>query len=215
MLLLDGRPIAKAWREELKEKITSLKSKGIEPQLGIILIGDDPASVMYTNLKSKVAQSLGIQADLIHLPTNTTTDEAVTAVTAVNEKRAVHAILIQLPLPDQIDTDRVLATIDRQKDADGLHPHSLGDLLIGNERAVPATPKGIFRLLEAYHISTVSKHVVIIGRSNILGKPLAAMFLNRNATVTICHSKTPDLSHFTHQADILVMDTGVPGLLTK
>ena len=213
MILLDGRRVGQTWRASLKPRIESLKKRGITPGLGVILVGDDPASHLYVARKEEASRAMSYLFHKLTLPTTTETSEVQAAIVALNQNPKIHGIIIQLPLPAQIDTDAVLETIDPQKDVDGLHPANLGDLLIGHERVVPATPKGIVRLLEAYTIETEGKHVVIVGRSTILGKPLAALFLNRNATVTICHSKTENLGFFTRQADLIVMDTGVPNLL--
>ncbi len=213
MILLDGRRVGQTWRDSLKPRIESLKKRGITPGLGVILVGDDPASHLYVARKEEASRAMSYLFHKLTLPTTTETSEVQAAIVALNQNPKIHGIIIQLPLPAQIDTDAVLETIDPQKDVDGLHPANLGDLLIGHERVVPATPKGIVRLLEAYTIETEGKHVVIVGRSTILGKPLAALFLNRNATVTICHSKTENLGFFTRQADLIVMDTGVPNLL--
>ncbi|MEK7461317.1 MAG: tetrahydrofolate dehydrogenase/cyclohydrolase catalytic domain-containing protein [Patescibacteria group bacterium] len=213
MILLDGRRVGQTWRDSLKPRIESLKKRGITPGLGVILVGDDPASHLYVARKEEASRAMSYLFHKLTLPTTTETSEVQAAIVALNQNPKIHGIIIQLPLPAQIDTDAVLETIDPQKDVDGLHPANLGDLLIGHERMIPATPKGIVRLLEAYNIETEGKHVVIVGRSTILGKPLAALFLNRNATVTICHSKTENLGFFTRQADLIVMDTGVPNLL--
>lgn len=214
MKILDGRAMADAWRIKISQQVTELRARGITPGLAVVLVGDDPASVIYTNMKEKASRSLGFHSVKKTLPAEASTAEIKALLATLNADPSVHGILVQLPLPDQVDTDAVLATIDPLKDVDGLHPYSLGELLIGNELIVPATPRGIMRLIEAYQIETVGRHVVIVGRSNILGKPLAAMFLNRDATVTICHSKTQDLASLTRLGDIVVMDTGVPELLT-
>ncbi len=214
MLLLDGREIARTWRESLKLRIEKLTERGITPGLGVLLVGDDPASHVYVVRKGEACRRLGIFFELVELPGRATTPEVIAALERLNRDPRCHGLIIQLPLPKSVDTDAVLERLDPAKDVDGLHPMNLGDLLIGHERIVPATPKGIVRLLEAYKIQTEGKHVVIVGRSMILGKPLAAIFLNRNATVTICHSKTENLGFFTKQADLIVMDTGVPGLLS-
>lgn len=215
MQLLDGQSVARAWRAEIHERVLQLKGQGATPGLAVVLVGEDPASILYTTMKERASLAAGFFSRKQTLPATATTEEVVAIIQSLNEDAAISGILVQLPLPPQINTDTVLEAIDPNKDVDGLHPKSLGDLLIGHERLVPATPKGIMRLLEHYRLTTEGQHVVIVGRSNILGKPLAALFLNRNATVTICHTKTSDLRQFTRQADIIVMDTGVPGLLTR
>ena len=213
MQILDGRVVAQKWRDDIRQQLSVCQARGVTPGLAVVLVGDDPASVLYTSMKEKVSRELGFVSLKIVLSAQTTTDELCRRITELNLDPAIHGILVQLPLPAQIDTNRVLEVIDPHKDVDGLHPTSLGNLLIGNEQVVPATPRGILYLLDAYDVRTSGQHVVIIGRSNILGKPLAAMFLNRDATVTICHRKTRNLAALTRQGDIVVMDTGVPGLL--
>lgn len=214
MQLLDGRAVATAWQDEIAREARRLSGCGHPPGLAVILVGDDPASRLYTSMKQRVSQSVGFHSRQVTLPAAASTKEVISAIEQINADPTIDGILVQLPLPDQVDTDLVLATIDPAKDADGLHPYNLGQLLLGHEVIVPATPRGILRLLDAYHVGTEGKHVVIVGRSNILGKPLAVLFLNRNATVTICHSKTDGLANFTRQGDIVTMDTGVPGLLS-
>lgn len=213
MQLLDGRTIAARWREEIRHDVDHLRTQNITPGLAVILVGDDPASVMYTSMKEKISRELGFVSEKIVLPTETTTDALCQRIIELNHTPSIHGILVQLPLPHQIDTDRVLQAIDPAKDVDGLHPQSLGNLMIGHEHVVPATPRGILRLLDAYDIKLAGQHVVIVGRSTILGKPLAALFLNRDATVTVCHRQTRDLAALTRQADVVVMDTGRAGLL--
>lgn len=213
MMLLDGRQVAHMWQDSLHDRIHRLADQGVTPGLAVLLVGDDPASHLYVTRKESAAQALGFRFTKRVLPQGTTTQAAQAVVSELNSDPLSHGLIVQLPLPEPIDEDTILETLDPQKDIDGLHPANLGELLIGHEKIVPATPKGIIRLLETYHLPTEGKHVVIVGRSAILGKPLAAMFLNRNATVTICHSKTDDLGFFTRQADLIVMDTGVPGLL--
>lgn len=214
MLILDGRRVAQLWQTAIGQRTQRLIATGRPPGLAVLLVGSDPASLLYTSMKERASQKLGFISYKTHLKNAATTADVIAALEEFNQEPTIDGILIQLPLPDQIDTAAVLERLNPAKDVDGLHPHSLGNLLIGQERLLPATPKGILHLLEYYQIPTEGSHVVIVGRSAILGKPLAALFLNRNATVTVCHSKTANLGTFTEKADILVMDTGVPGLLT-
>lgn len=213
MTILDGRRVAEVWRANLAVRVENLHEQSVTPGLGVILVGQDPSSLVYVETKERTARALGFYWRKITLPTEATANQIVAEVERLNRSTAIHGLIVQLPLPAAIDPDPILEAIAISKDVDGLHPKSLGDLLIGHEAVIPATPKGIIRLLEAYKLPTEGKHVVIVGRSSILGKPLAAIFLNRDATVTICHSKTRDLAKLTVQADIVVMDTGVPGLL--
>lgn len=212
-VILDGQSVATAWRAKIHHRVNELRRQGIVPGLAVILVGNDPASLLYTAMKEKASRAAGMYSRKMSLPEETSTEEVIGLIQKLNQDQTIHGILIQLPLPQAIDTHRVLEALAPYKDADGLHPLNLGKLLIGEESIVPATPKGIFQLLEAYGIETEGRHVVIVGRSMILGKPLAAMFVNRNATVTICHSKTLSLKDYTQLADILVMDTGISGLL--
>ncbi len=214
MIVLDGRTVAAKWRAAIAAEVAKFGERGIQPGLAVLLVGDEPASVLYTSMKERISREVGFHSVKVTLPRSVTTREVIAVVDQFNHDSTIHGVLIQLPLPSQVDTDAVLEALDPTKDADGLQPKNLGDLLIGHESVVPATPRGIMKLLEAYAIETEGKHVVIVGRSNILGKPLAALFLNRNATVTVCHSKTMNLASFTRQANIIVMDTGVQGLLT-
>lgn len=213
-MLLDGSAVASQWTELLAKRVEQLKNRGVTPGLAVVLVGDDPASVVYTSMKERSSRSIGMISKKIVLPSSVSVEEVSIVLGTLSEDKAVHGILVQLPLPAHIDASRILRLINPQKDVDGLHPYNLGRLILGNEAIVPATPKGILHLLDAYQIQTEGQHVVIVGRSMILGKPLAAMFLNRNATVTVCHSKTTDLKQYTQMADIVVMDTGIPQLLT-
>ena len=212
--IIDGRKLAKKLEAEVKKGVEELKlDRGITPGLATILVGDDPASGMYVRLKHKACERVGIYAEDIPLAKNTTQDELIEHINTLNNRDDIHGILVQLPLPEHINEQAVMLSIDPSKDADGFHPYNMGQLLIGNEGFVPCTPKGVLRALEEYDVEIQGKHAVIVGHSNVVGKPMAAILVNRNATVSICHVYTDDLKKFTLDADILVVATGVKHLI--
>lgn len=207
-VMIDGRGTAEKIRSQLKEKTKQLKQQGLEPCLAVVLVGEDPASQVYVRNKKRAAEKIGIKTKDITLPANTTQAELLQLIDELNGDVTVHAILVQMPLPAQLDENAVIERIDPKKDADGLHPENLGHLFMGQPKALPCTPRGIMVLLEEYQIPVAGKNVVIIGRSNLVGRPLAALMINADATVTVAHSKTKDLSSVARQADILVVATG-------
>ena len=212
--IIDGRKLAKQIEDEVKEGVVVLKTnRSITPRLATILVGEDPASKMYVRLKHKACDRIGIFAEDHHLPESTTQEEVIELVKKLNDREDIHGILVQLPLPGHINEQTVMQAIDTSKDADGFHPCNMGELLIGNEGLVPCTPKGIVRALEEYEVPIQGKHAVIVGHSNVVGKPMAAMLLNRNATVSVCHVYTEKLKKFTMDADILIVATGVKHLI--
>ena len=213
--IIDGFAIAQKVRGEVKNQVEELKKQGIEPCLAVVLVGENPASVSYVTGKSKALIEAGMIDKAIHLPESTTEQDILTLIDELNKDKQVHGILVQLPLPKHIDEDKVIAAITVEKDVDGFHPVSAGNLLIGRDGFLPCTPNGVLRLLEEMNIETNGKHVVIVGRSNIVGKPLALLMArkNINATVTMCHTGTKDLKSFTKQADILVAAVGVPQVI--
>lgn len=214
--IIDGRKLAKKVEAEVKQSIDELKSeRGITPGLATILVGDDPASKMYVRLKHKACDRVGIYAEDRNLPESTTQEELIGLIQSLNNREDIHAILVQLPLPGHINEQTVMLSIDPSKDADGFHPYNMGQMLIGNEGMMPCTPKGVIRALEEYDVDVQGKHAVIVGHSNVVGKPMAAMLLNRNATVSVCHVYTDDLKKFTLDADILVVATGVKHLIKE
>ena len=214
--LIDGKSIAAAVRAELAAKAASLRARGIVPGLAVVLVGDNPASVSYVTAKEKACAETGIASFPHHLPAGTTQTELLALVARLNADPAVHGILVQLPLPRGLDEDAVLLAIDPAKDVDGFHPENAGRLLLGQPTFLPCTPHGILVLLERSGVAVAGRHVVVVGRSNIVGKPVANLLLQRgaDATVTVCHSHTPDLGAFTRQADILIVATGHPGTVT-
>lgn len=213
-ILIDGRTVAKKWKDYAAQRAQRLIEKGVTPHLAVILVGENAASQVYVRNKENACIHAGIRSTIIRLPEVCTQDELENAVLSLNEDESVHGILVQLPLPKGLDEARVLALIDPDKDVDGFHAMNSGRLMNGQPSFVPCTPLGVMKLLEAYQIPTRGKHAVIIGRSNIVGKPMAMLLLAADATVTICHSKTANLAEITRQADILVAAVGKPNFVT-
>jgi methylenetetrahydrofolate dehydrogenase (NADP+)/methenyltetrahydrofolate cyclohydrolase len=213
-LLLDGKTVAQRLRESLKARVAALRERGIVPCLAVMLVGDDPASHTYVRTKAKACESVGIRSVVQHYPASVSQAELEAQINAWNTDPAVHGVLIQHPVPKPLDEAALLRRLDPRKDVDGITPASLGALLTGEPAFGACTPLGIITLLDAYDIPMEGKHAVVIGRSVILGKPMALMLLNRNATVTICHSRTRDLDSLTRQADILVAAVGKPEFIT-
>jgi methylenetetrahydrofolate dehydrogenase (NADP+) / methenyltetrahydrofolate cyclohydrolase len=207
---MDGAALAARLREEVKQEVAELGHVG----LATVLVGDDPASDVYIRLKHKASEAAGIEAVDHRLPAETTEDELVELVEELNDDDSVDGILVQTPLPDHIDEERVMRTIDPMKDVDGLHPFSAGQLYLGRQTLVPATPLGVMHLLNEYRIPIAGSRAVVVGRSPLVGKPMALLLLQANATVTICHSRTEDLARHTLDADLLVAAVGVPGVIT-
>ncbi len=212
--LLDGKKIASEIRENVARRAEELKARGVVPGLAVILVGEDPASKVYVGQKEKACREAGFKSDLLRLPESTTQEELLSVIGRLNADPSVHGILVQLPLPSRIDPEAVIAAIDPAKDVDGFHPVNVGHLVSGVPGMVPCTPLGIVRMLESYRIPLAGKHAVIVGRSSIVGKPLAHLLLARDCTVTVCHSRTQDLAYFTRQADVLVAAAGRPKLIT-
>ncbi len=213
-ILIDGRMVAKKWKDYAAQRTQRLIEKGVTPHLAVILVGENAASQVYVRNKENACIHAGIRSTIIRLPEVCTQDELENAVLSLNKDESVHGILVQLPLPKGLDEARVLALIDPDKDVDGFHAMNSGRLMNGQPSFVPCTPLGVMKLLEAYRIPTRGKHAVIIGRSNIVGKPMAMLLLAADATVTICHSKTANLAEITRQADILVAAVGKPNFVT-
>jgi methylenetetrahydrofolate dehydrogenase (NADP+)/methenyltetrahydrofolate cyclohydrolase len=208
---MDGRALAARIREELKQEIAGFG----DVRLATVLVGDDPASQIYIRLKHKAADEVGIQAIDKRLPADTSEEGLLALVQELNEDDSVDGILVQTPLPPQIDEPRVMRTIDPMKDVDGLHPFNAGQLFLGEPTLVGATPVGVMRLLEEHRITVAGARAVVVGRSVIVGRPLAMLLLHANATVTICHSRTADLARHTLDADILIAAVGYLGLITE
>lgn len=211
--ILDGKKLAAKILDKLKNDLSSLSEK---PHLVVILVGDDPASELYVGMKKKNAESIGIKSTILKYPHDAEEKTILDKIEELNNDNSVHAILVQLPLPKQISEQKVIQAISPKKDVDGFTPENIGKISIGVEPyAYPCTPKGVLRLLDEYNIELEGKHFVMVGRSNIVGKPLAQMALNRNATVTICHSRTKNLEEITKTADILVSAVGKSKIINK
>lgn len=211
---IDGREVAKKWKENAAQRAQALTKKGVTPHLAVIVAGDNPASQVYVRNKEKACLRAGIRSTILRLPESCTQEKLESAVAALNADQGVHGILVQLPLPKGLDEARVLALIDPEKDVDGFHAMNTGKLMSGQPGFVPCTPLGVMKLLEAYNIPTCGRHAVVIGRSNIVGKPMAMLLLAADATVTVCHSKTENLADITRQADILVAAVGRANFVT-
>lgn len=214
-LLIDGKEISKQIKDELKQKAAELKSKGVEVTLVVIQVGDDPASSVYVRNKKKGCEYVGIGSLSYELPGETTQEELLGLIRELNGRRDVNGILVQLPLPEHIDEDTVIRAIDPAKDVDGFHPQSVGALCIGQPGFVSCTPAGIIQLLKRSGVEIEGKECVILGRSNIVGKPMALLMLRENATVTIAHSRTKNLKEVTGRADILIAAVGKPKMVTR
>ena len=212
--IIDGKAIAQEVRAEWKVRADALKRRGITPGLAVIIVGEDAASKVYVSNKVKACAELGLYSEHIALPADTPQATLLAKIAELNANPAIHGILVQLPVPKHIDSDMVLKAIDPNKDVDGFHPMNVGALVTGNPLLRPCTPYGAMKLLEKMGVEIEGKHAVIVGRSNIVGKPMALMLLHKNATVTICTSKTRDLAHHTRDADILVVATGKPQMIT-
>ena len=212
--IIDGKFLAQQIEDEVRSGVKELKNRlGVIPGLATILVGEDPASKMYVRLKHKACERVGIRAEDYLLPAEASQDDLFSLIDNLNRDINVHAILLQLPLPKHLSPQKAMEAITATKDADGFHPYNMGKLMIGDEGLVPCTPHGVIRALEEYNVSIKGKNVVIIGHSNVVGKPMAAMFLNRNATVSVCHVFTDNLKKYTLEADILVVAAGVKYLI--
>jgi methylenetetrahydrofolate dehydrogenase (NADP+) / methenyltetrahydrofolate cyclohydrolase len=212
--IIDGKAIAAKIRGEQKQQILQLQQRhGIRPGLAVILVGNDPASQVYVRNKVTACKDVGIRSELVEMPATATQDQLLSRIDALNTDPTIHGILVQLPLPPQIDVHSVLERIDFHKDVDGFHLYNVGGLITGNTVFPPCTPYGVQKILEHEHIEVEGRNVVVVGASNIVGKPMALMLMQQEATVCICHKKTRDLGMFTMLADILVVAAGVPGLI--
>lgn len=214
--IIDGFEIARQVRESVAEKTAKLKEKSVQPCLAVILVGENPASVSYVTGKEKALAEVGMADKSIRLKESTTEAELLEIISQLNKDDSVHGILVQLPLPKHIDEEKIIMAISPEKDVDGFHPISVGNMMIGKKSYLPCTPHGVLVLLEKMNINTKGAHAVIVGRSNIVGKPLAILLSRKecNATVTICHTGTKDLASYTKQADILIAAVGKPKTIT-
>ncbi len=212
--ILDGAAIAAAIKQEVAEEVRELAARGIKPGLAAVLVGHVPASEIYVRSKVQACAELGLYSDLITPPDTVTTEEMLALVAELNARDDIDGILIQLPLPPQVDSKALLDAVDPAKDVDGFHPVNAGRLLAGRPALAPCTPAGVIEILKRSDIPIAGQHAVVVGRSDIVGKPVAMLLLHQNATVTVCHSKTRDLPAITKQADILVAAIGRPGFIT-
>ena len=212
-IIIDGKEVAKKTREKLKNEVKELKEHGIIPKLTVIMVGDNPASKVYVRNKSKACNEVGVEYEEFFLDSSISQKELLDLIKKLNDDKTVNGILLQSPIPKHLDINEAFRTIDYRKDVDGFHPMNVGKLVLGQDTFVSCTPYGIMRLFEEYNIDLCGKNVVILGRSNIVGKPLVQCCLNNNATVTICHSKTKDIKEVTKNADVLVVAIGKPHFL--
>lgn len=213
--LIDGKRISETIRQEIRQEVERLKARGVRPGLVVILVGEDPASQVYVRNKAKACEELGYHSEVVRLPAETSQEELLGLIDRYNADPAIHGILVQLPLPKHLKEKPVIDAISVEKDVDGFHPVSVGNLMIGDEALLPCTPAGVIELLKRSGISPAGQHAVVIGRSNIVGKPVSMLLLRENATVTVCHSRTPDLPAVARQADILVVAVGVAKLVKR
>ncbi|EAZ84286.1 bifunctional methylenetetrahydrofolate dehydrogenase/methenyltetrahydrofolate cyclohydrolase FolD [Lysinibacillus fusiformis] len=213
--IINGKEIGQEIRNAVAERVIRLKEQGLTPGLAVVLVGDNQASATYVRNKQKSCEAIGMYSELIKLPEETTQEELLTQIQLLNQREDIHGILVQLPLPKHIDEDKVIATIAVEKDVDGFSPVSVGKMMLGQETFLPCTPFGVMKLLEYAGIEIAGKHAVIVGRSHIVGKPMGQLLLQKDATVTYTHSKTPDLPSFTKQADILIAAVGRANFITK
>jgi len=215
MIRLEGKTVAKAMREDMAKDLEKLTSAGIQPGLRVILIGNDPAAASYVRMVERRSNKDGLDAQVIYLEESVTEKELIETIESLNSDKTVHGILIQMPLPKHIDKNKVVETISPDKDVDGFHELNAGKLYTGQDGLYPCTPYGVIHMLEYSGIEIEGKHAVVIGRSNVVGKPVAMLLLQRNATVTVCHSRTKDLSKHTKEADILIAAAGRPHMVKK
>ena len=215
MEILDGKKVSAKVREDLKLEVDNLKKEGIKPKLAVIMVGNDPASKVYVRNKNKACEEIGIEYEEFLLGEETTMEELLNVIDNLNKNQNIDGILLQSPIPKHLDINKAFRAILPEKDVDGFHPINAGKLSIGEKCFVPCTPHGVVKIIEEYNIETEGKNVVIVGRSNIVGKPLIQCMLQKNATVTVCHSKTRNLEEFTRKADILIVAIGKQKFITE
>lgn len=213
--IINGFELAKEKRAQLAKEVEQLKREGIEPALAVILVGDHPASQSYVKAKQKACEEIGIRSVLLTFPNDISESFLLEQIARLNKDRSIHGILVQLPLPPQINELHVIEAIAPEKDVDGFHPLNVGRMMTGQQTFLPCTPYGILYMVQSLQVDIVGKHVVVVGRSNIVGKPVGQLFLREHATVTYCHSRTNDLEAITRQADILIVAVGKPKLITS
>ena len=212
--LIDGKKISQEIKDELKEKVASLKAQGVEGALAVIQVGNDPASSVYVRNKKKACEYIGIRSESYELPEETSEEELLALIERLNADEKINGILCQLPVPAHMDENKLIRAISPEKDVDGFHTQNVGALVVGQSGFVSCTPAGVIQLLKRSGVEIAGKHCVVVGRSNIVGKPMALLMLQENATVTICHSRTADLQSMCRQADILIVAVGRPKMIT-
>lgn len=212
--ILSGKTVSQRIKDELKKEVAELKEKNINPGLAVIIVGDDHASRVYVNNKKKACDEIGIYSEEYALPEETSEEELLALIRKLNGKKEINGILVQLPVPKQINEETIINAIDPKKDVDAFHPVNVGKIMVGNFDFVPCTPAGVMELIDESGIDVAGKECVVVGRSNIVGKPQAMLLLHKNGTVTICHSKTKNLKEKTKQADILIAAVGKPNFIT-
>ena len=215
MTIIDGKALAQEIRNDLKLEVQELKEKGINPKLAVIMVGEDKASAVYVRNKSKACNELGIEFEEFIKGNETTQKELIDLIDELNKREDIHGILLQSPIPKKLDIREAFNRIDSKKDVDGFNPINVGKLAIGEDCFISCTPYGVIKMLEAYNIEIEGKRAVVIGRSNIVGKPVAQCLLNKNATVTICHSKTRNIAEVVREADIVIAALGKPKFVTE
>lgn len=213
--IINGKELAHKLREGMRNEVTELKREGVVPHLTVILLGDNPASTSYVNGKKRASAETGMSSDVIEMSADTSEQVLLQKIQELNNDESVHGILVQLPLPDHIAEQHVIEAINPAKDVDGFHPVNIGRMMTGNPSFLPCTPFGILTMLKSYDIPIEGKHAVVVGRSNIVGKPVGQLLLNENATVTYCHSRTSSLIDYTKEADILIAAVGSPGIINE
>lgn len=213
--IINGKEIGQQIRQSIEQRVNKCKEQGLTPGLAVILVGENPASQTYVRNKQKSCEAIGIFSELIKLPEETTEQELLQHIESLNERKDIHGILVQLPLPKHINEDKVIATIAPEKDVDGFSPVSVGKMMLGQDTFLPCTPFGVMKLLEHSGIEIAGKHAVVVGRSHIVGKPMGQLLLQKDATVTYTHSKTKDLPSITKQADIIVAAVGIANFIKE
>ncbi|MCZ8520638.1 MULTISPECIES: bifunctional methylenetetrahydrofolate dehydrogenase/methenyltetrahydrofolate cyclohydrolase FolD [Paenibacillus] len=213
--VINGKEIVAAYRAEIKDEVEALKGRGVQPGLAVVIVGDDPASHVYVRNKAKACEEAGMHSEVYQLPEATPEAEVLELIAKLNGNPAIHGILVQSPLPKHISEERIVESIDPGKDVDCFHPVNVGNLMIGKEGPAPCTPAGVIEILKKIGVEIAGKHAVVIGRSNIVGKPMAMLLLREHATVTVCHSRTQNMEEITRQADILVAAVGRPKMINR
>jgi methylenetetrahydrofolate dehydrogenase (NADP+)/methenyltetrahydrofolate cyclohydrolase len=213
--VINGKEIVSAYRAQIKEEVANLSAQGVQPGLAVIIVGEDPASQVYVRNKAKACEEAGIYSEVHKLEGSTSEADLLALIEQLNQSSKIHGILVQSPLPKHISEEKVVEAIAVEKDADCFHPMNVGNLMIGKEGPAPCTPAGVIAILKHIGVDISGKHAVVIGRSNIVGKPMAILLLREHATVTICHSKTPNMEEITRQADIFIAAVGKPKMIKK